>query len=205
MLIIDNCAAQKIVLSKSYLEKNASVIIDRPLAITDFKGIPDLNSPETAETRSLIHVKVEKSTAISNFSEELTIKVLPYFISSSWIKMEAKRYPDPSFIAGILKHEQDHYDLAILAAFEMERAYKANRIFNTQSEFKQIDHIYDKYYKTYIAINKFYEADVDHGRDDKKQLLWNSMIKEALNEKSWDTLMKYINNSSNKNGVIVKN
>lgn len=157
----------------------------------DFKGkVPDKAKldAETASGLSSDYDTEMKQTDRNKW--EATFSRLEGSIAldrcESWVKPEAKGD------AGLLKHEQGHYDISELWAREFNKALQAIKdklIGNGNSAeaaeadlLKQLDKIQEKFMKEHDKMSKEYDskAETDHGKNQSKQDEWNAKIADWL-------------------------
>lgn len=143
---------------------------DHRLSWDDFKGRAPQNDRAAAVTASGISYGF--STSYTNGKLDVDFKVSAYF------------YPDKSWYrphlcdSTILSHEQLHFDISELYARKLG-ACLAQSTF-TQNIKQEVKTIYREILKELEAYQNQYDGETDFSRDKVQQALWNTRIKEAL-------------------------
>lgn len=160
-----NVSAQKIIINGQQA--------NRQLTWEDFKGTPDNNSHFFAYTAWNSRVKYDNvqfdgdKAIINGF--EMTVEFDPV---KSWVK-KGKETHD------LLKHEQGHFDVAILYMQEVLQKFSSSSFTRNgyEAEFKNL--IQDVY-KKYVEMGKQYDSETNHSIDKPKQEQWNSFFSEKV-------------------------
>ena len=92
----------------------------------------------------------------------------------SWVKKNAK-----SDNVVLLKHEQGHYDIAKLFEIELRNAFN-HHVFSKGDYHFEIDSIYQGTWLKYVELNKKYDIETNHMRDETNQKKWDAFFAEKL-------------------------
>ncbi|MBS1771781.1 MAG: DUF922 domain-containing protein [Bacteroidetes bacterium] len=148
-----------------YFDKNV------PLKISDFAGTPDDLSLAAALTFSGINMKYERST--NGHSTSYKITIAPYFDKTrSWCKKK---------IPGVLNHEQMHFNITAIKAYELSKAIQSYTFTNENFE-KEINALFKKYDSENGKMQQQYDKETSHGQKADKQKEWNEKIIRLLSE-----------------------
>ena len=156
----------------------------------NFKGVPDPTSPRLATTRTGITVSWSFKTTLSvdgkYESKPIDIQYESYFaVEESWWKDKTKN-------GDLLRHEQGHFDIVELLARELN-ANKREIMNQLRGEGdsreeaeadlqKQFARHAQKVIREQSRRQEFYDNATDHGKNSRKQKVWNGQLKEALKE-----------------------
>lgn len=160
---------------------NGFVMTAHQLTAADFKG----RSPKggnTSDSKMLIAIQALPAKLGYDF------KVIPYFSYKSWIVDSLKT--DPVLLKRILKHEQNHYDINLLGAFELKRLLVEGHI-GRNDVAKRVTETRDKILQLEYQVNLRYETDTNYGRDEEQQQKWNGLLEKAEQSKDFTMLVKY--------------
>ena len=140
---------------------------DTDLGWKDFKGKPKNNHPFDAET----NWAVEYSCALNGDTLRFTLKC--YFdMNGSWVKKGKGTEV-------LLNHERNHFDLGEVYARKMRKAlleYAYHRI----TIDKDVQTIYDKMFSECQSVQKQYDKETDHSKNQAKQDKWDTKIISLL-------------------------
>ena len=146
---------------------------NRPLTWADFKGEPDRGSSFDANTYWTINYNIkrisfkEDTAKISGFSIIVSLQE-----KLSWLK--AEKQTDV-----LLKHEQGHFDLALICQREAIRELSGTIFF--KNDFKdKIPTIFSFILKKYQAMELKYDEETDHSKNQAAQDKWNSFFASEL-------------------------
>ncbi|MGB5190447.1 DUF922 domain-containing protein [Robiginitalea sp.] len=139
----------------------------------DFRGVPPEDKTVAATTASGISYSF-RTRGISG-ENTLDYEVIAYFYpEKSW-------YHPELCDAGVLMHEQLHFDISELYARKMRRIL-SERSFsgNIRGEVRQI---FSKINKELSAFQDKYDLETDFSRNREAQLRWNQRIAAKLKER----------------------
>jgi hypothetical protein len=139
----------------------------RKLSWQDFKAAPDGASSNAALTSSSINVEFGYDDNELNF----TIKCR-FDKSKSWVRVRN---------AGILAHEQGHFDIAEIHARKLNKALKAYR-FNPKTVSEDVNTIYDSIMSEHHQAQNEYDRDTDFSRNKEQQAVWLKRVAENLQQ-----------------------
>jgi hypothetical protein len=148
---------------------------ERPLTIADFKGPPDALSKALAATSSGFMLQYEMKGDYSG--NTANVELVPYFeIQKSWMKPGGKT-------AYVLQHEQLHFDITAIKAYELAAAIK-NYTFTVANFKEEMASLQKQYSKEMELMQAQYDEETSHGVFKGKQNLWQARIKAELREKA---------------------
>ncbi len=149
------------------------VIKNRPLIWADFKGEPDRGSSYDASTYWTMNYNIKgisfrgDTAKISGFSIVLSLQE-----KLSWSKSEKQTDV-------LLKHEQGHFDLALICQREAIRELSSTIFF--KNDFKdKIPTIFSSILKKYQSLESKYDEETDHSKNRAAQDTWNNFIAGEL-------------------------
>jgi hypothetical protein len=90
--------------------------------------------------------------------------------------------------AGLLRHEQGHYDLLMLVAKAMARDLGAATDSSARALNTQVQTIQQTHNANAQAIDAAYDTQTDHGKDSLQQTSWNQAIATALGNPATSTV-----------------
>lgn len=142
---------------------------NRPLVWNDFTGSPDQSSAFFANT----FWNINYGYSGENFKgDNVTLKDLMVTLSfigdRSWKKED--KVSDL-----LLKHEQGHFDIAILCQLEILATVKNTSL--TKQDYKaQVKNIFRNALQKYTQLEDKYDAETAHSMNNQKQEEWNTFI-----------------------------
>lgn len=139
----------------------------RKLTWGDFKGVPDVNSPNAALTSSSINIEF----GYNNTSLTYSIKCR-FNQTKSWGRIKNDY---------ILSHEQGHFDIAELHARKLQKALKAYK-FRSSKVGEDVNAIYADVIKEHQLVQQSYDGETDHSRNPVKQQEWEKKIQQLLKD-----------------------
>lgn len=146
-----------------------------PLTLSDFRGPVDELSKALAATYSGFALQYEVKG--NNMGSTANIEIMPYFdYSKSWVKNEGRT-------AYVLQHEQLHFDITAIKAFELITAIRAAQ-FTAEGIKEEIAALQRQYSKALEQMQAQYDGETSHGILKDKQSLWFARIKNELQEKA---------------------
>ncbi|MEZ5015514.1 MAG: DUF922 domain-containing protein [Flavipsychrobacter sp.] len=154
------------------------IVLDRPLVWKDFKGNAPKNVSYKASTATITGYKVAGTRSQPSF--EVVFKFDP---KKSWVSKQFLKTADEATSASLLKHEQGHYDISQVIAWELEAALNAFSFDKNKVQY-QIDSIYRVLLTKQREIQAKYDEETSHSRVEEEQEKWNRFIEEALKNKT---------------------
>lgn len=141
------------------------------LTWSDFRGTPDHNHPYAAITYS--GMSYGFSAEIVNGKVWVKYDVKSFFVANkSWVKRWYSRD------AGLLKHEQLHFDITELYARKFrKRLSEMNFTENVKSEIKKV---YQEITEEKIKLQKLYDVETDHSKKVLAQNKWYLRVETEL-------------------------
>ncbi len=167
LVFINNLAyAQDIIISGNHE--------NRLLSWDDFKGRPDQNSSHDAYTFWNINYGLKGMTLkgdtvkISSFSVTLSLDE-----NQSWIKPQKQT-------DRLLKHEQGHFDIALICQREMIRQLNSTVFFKDGLQ-EKIQTLFSSILNKYHVLGQQYDKETDHSRNQQSQDNWNAFFAKEMN------------------------
>ena len=146
---------------------------DRKLTWADFKGI----APETHHADALTYSANESMFNAFSLGSRFNVesRITCYFIkANSWVK-------NGKGSEFLLNHEQRHFDLSEVSAREFRmKLKKAN--FTSENFNEEINKITRYINERYDKLQKLYDSESDHSRNEGKQKEWDSRIDNMLKD-----------------------
>ncbi len=146
------------------------------LTVDDFRGIPGpANSAVVAKTNCTIEYRYsarpENDYYILSFTITLTMNR-----DKSW--MDLRRLPNAAAVAGILKHEQGHYDISYMEQQELLRTV-SHTVF--RDNYNQVAiAIFDRIDAKYKQLNQDYDDDTQNSVNRVQQHSWDVYFARTL-------------------------
>jgi hypothetical protein len=146
---------------------------NRPLTWNDFTGKPDKQSGFQANTFWEISYGFK---GIEYAGDTVKLKgfmvTLKFNENKSWVK-------DGTQTAGLLKHEQGHFDIGVIC--QKEVISQINNAVLLKADFKdKIISIFTNTMKKYHLMELQYDEETDHSKNQQNQDKWNDIIYKAL-------------------------
>lgn len=138
---------------------------NRKLTWNDFKGNPDVNSPNAALTSSNINIQF----GYDENGFQYLIKC-SFDKNRSWVRIRNN---------DVLVHEQGHFDLAEVYARKLNKAIEAYH-FNAQTVSNDVNKLYESMMKEHRQIQIQYDQETDYSRNRPKQQDWLKKIADDL-------------------------
>lgn len=145
------------------------------LTEADFRGVPQTAGSEVAYTHCSIAYSYDASPAPGYYRLRFRVKLV-MDQNRSW--MDRKRITSPEMMAGILDHEQGHYDIAYLEQQELLRTVSHTVFYSNYQQSAQ--DIFDRISAKYKALNEEYESQTAHSTNGQEQQKWDAFFKRAL-------------------------
>jgi hypothetical protein len=152
-------------------------IENRKLTWTEFQGQPEADSPFDAYVYWSVHCSYDAPMREGD-GFRVPIRVWNQLDARSWVKPQVHLNQQK---AELLNHEQGHYTIGVLCALEFKQAV-SGRIFdgNYHAEIRRIlDHVQQKY----LALEKAYDAETSHMRDEARQAFWDRRLAQLVSER----------------------
>ncbi len=145
---------------------------DRKLTWDDFQGAPDRNADFVASTNSAIHFGYRFTITNNKVDVDYTVECF-FNPKLSW------------FVPGnvspyILGHEQIHFDISELHARILRKRLERKKF--TKNVKSEIETIYRRVDEQKIAMQKKFDAESDHSRNEKNEMRWRKYIASKLAE-----------------------
>ncbi len=172
------CICLALLICSGTLAFSQDVIINgvnknRPLIWADFTGEPDKGSPYDANTYWTITYNIKgisfkgDTAKISGFSIILTLQE-----KLSWSKPEKQTDI-------LLRHEQGHFDLALICQHEIIRELNSTVFF--KADFKdKIPAIFSTILQKYQSMELKYDEETGHSKYQSAQDTWNNFFVSEL-------------------------
>lgn len=147
----------------------------RLLTWDDFSGKPDKDSPFQANTSWGINYGFKGVDFAGDTVRFKNLAVtLKFDETKSWVK-EGKQIPY------LLKHEQGHFDIALICHKEIIKAINNTVFF--KADFKEkLRTIFTDTIKKYRLMQVQYDEETDHSKNEANQQKWNAIIAKALQQ-----------------------
>ncbi|WP_276135102.1 DUF922 domain-containing protein [Polluticoccus soli] len=147
----------------------------RQLSWEDFKGKVDKASPFTAVTHWFLSWNEGKPAKDAHGKPVLQPEVEVSFMGDSWVNKKRDLSPE------LLRHEQGHFDIALVCAAELAKQVKAASF--TAKNFEPLmNKLFDAAYDKCARLQEQYDAETGHGCEehDADQQRWNSFLAQQL-------------------------
>lgn len=142
------------------------------LTWTEFKGTPELSVDAAATTVSALSYTFNGYLDKGRLVYEYDVRAL-FFPEKSWVKEELK---DDE----LLLHEQLHFDITAWYAARLRKAF--DTISPTLDPKSTVEIIYNKVRKELDSVQHLYDEETNYSLNLKEQLLWESRVKQYLEE-----------------------
>lgn len=146
---------------------------NRPLVWAHFKGTPDEQSEFFANTFwhmgfAMSDIRFHNDTAILK-GYEVNLEFEP---SKSWVKKGKET-------ADLLKHEQGHFDIAIICQREIIHAINQS-VFVKATLQAKLGEVFNGILEKYKKMENQYDEETNHSIDTAQQEKWDLFIKNEL-------------------------
>ncbi len=147
---------------------------NRPLEWSDFKGRPDGSSAYHANNRWNIDFKLPTIRTKPTDSVSLSGAVVKLELDTerSWVK-EGKQ------TAGLLKHEQGHFDIGRLCQLELVAALRNLKVLPAEIQSK-IGGLFTTIMEKYKRLGTQYDAETAHSVNRPEQEKWDNFLQQEL-------------------------
>lgn len=152
---------------------NGKEIRNRDVVWSDFTGEVDPKSQWDAWTYWVTTYSYSRPVFEGN-TVRVTLTVRLFLRADSWVK-EGKKNPR------LLKHEQGHYKIGRICANEIEETINS-MTFDRNNYQKQIDTAYWEIIERYKALNKQYDVETNHHKNEEQQKIWDKKLNDLLNQ-----------------------
>lgn len=140
---------------------------ERPLQWSDFKGKPDNNLVEAAQTASSIEFNYE-----TNGKDLLKWTVeCKFYPEMSWSKKDKQN-------AQVLKHEQGHFDITELYARLLRKKFVEE--IKTVKDIPKFKSILNGVMTQWNEQQNSYDVETQHSMNTARQQEWNQSVSEGL-------------------------
>lgn len=144
-----------------------------PLQWEDFKGKPNHNAGFVASTNTGIHFYYSFSI---NQKKEVKVN---YTVESFFNREKSWFIPD-LVTPQILNHEQAHFDITELHARILRKRLSEKKF--TAKIKTEIEQIYRATEKERIAMQRRFDKETDHSRNEEKEIAWEKQIAKQLTD-----------------------
>ncbi len=160
-------------------EKEIEWTADRKLTWEDFKGNPKTytNSNTAAQTYCGFGFQTNRVTMFTN-AKIFTSN--SFNTNLSWVRSDQKNN------AGLLEHEQGHFDLCEVYTRQLRKQLEEKKltVFNLNTD---ANVIFKAVSALYLDRQEQYERETNYGLDRQKQIEWTKLIALELNELDYFT------------------
>lgn len=143
----------------------------QPLQWEDFRGKPDHNAGFVASTHTGIHFSYSFT-----INQKKEVKVA-YTVESFFNREKSWFIPD-LVTPHILNHEQAHFDITELYARILRKRLSEKKF--TSKIKTEIEQIYRATEKERIAMQRRFDKETDHSRNEEKEWAWETQIAQQL-------------------------
>lgn len=144
---------------------------DKKLKWSDFKATPDRSHPYAAITYS--GMSYGFSADVINGEVSVDYKINCFFVSNkSWVK---RRYLGD---VELLKHEQLHFDITELFTRKFRKELSAMSF--SEKVKSEIKAVYKKLTDEKVSVQKRYDSETDHSKNEQAQKAWQVKIDNEL-------------------------
>ena len=147
----------------------------RKLSLSDFKGAPDTSSTLPAITHCEINWEVDIRRAKQNKDAFPPLKVLVNFTGQSWVN------PKRGVTQTALRHEQGHFDIAVLCAAELQQKYNEATFTRFDTAVPVITAMYLETLEKCDRMRTKYAMATTNGKNLTMQTEWETSLEEQLN------------------------
>lgn len=147
----------------------------RQLSWEDFKGKADKRSPFTAVTHWFLSWHEGKPGKDATGKPVFDPQVEVSFEGDSWVNKKRELSPE------LLKHEQGHFDIALMCATEFAQKVKAAK-FTSKTYEPLMNKLFDEAYDKCQQLQEQYDAETGHGHadHDADQQRWSDFLAAEL-------------------------
>jgi hypothetical protein len=157
-------------------EKEIEWTANRKLTWEDFKGVPKSfsNTNVAAQTYCGFGFQTNYVTLLTKTKIFVTTT---FNCNLSWVRPDQKGRTD------LLEHEQGHFDLCEVYARQLRKKLREKKmtVFNLNTD---ANIIFKDVYKSYLDRQELYEKETNYGLNRQKQIEWDNIIANELNELS---------------------
>jgi len=147
----------------------------RVLTVNDFRGVPQHTGPTIAETNCFVDLRYDVHQEGGNC--QLTFHVaLTMDNERSWI--DRSRITSAAMLAGILKHEQGHYNISYFEGQELLSTLNGMR-FSTNYK-AEVEGVFDRIHAKYKQLNADYDDDTLNSKNSTQQTSWDKYFQRKL-------------------------
>lgn len=146
----------------------------RKLTWEDFRGAPAKNIHLTAVTLCNITWKVDAERAKQNKDAFPPLKVSVNFSENSWTNTQHDT------TRTILRHEQGHFDIAVVCAAELQRKFNDTTFDVFETAMPAITRMYHETLAKYERMRKRYATVTANGKNLKEQSTWDTYLDKEI-------------------------
>jgi Bacterial protein of unknown function (DUF922) len=147
----------------------------RLLTWDDFSGKPDKNSPYQANTYWGLNYSFK---GVDFTGDTIKLKgfsaTLMFNENKSWVKKGTQT-------AGLLKHEQGHFDIGLICQKEFISTIN-NTVFFKAGLNEKVQSIFTTIMKKYHTMQLKYDEETDHSKNRQNQEKWDEVIAKSLQQ-----------------------
>ncbi|MBL7472688.1 hypothetical protein [Robertkochia sediminum] len=144
----------------------------KKLRWVDFRGVPDRSVDAAATTVSALSYTFNGYLKEGRLVYEYDVKAL-FFPEKSWVREDLKDEE-------LLLHEQLHFDITAWYAAKLRRAF--DTIAPSLDPQPSVKVVYEQVRRELDSVQALYDKETNYSLDLKEQLLWESRIKQYLEE-----------------------
>jgi hypothetical protein len=147
----------------------------RQLTVNDFRGVPRPSAGSIAYTNCSIDFHYHAVGENRDFQLTFDVRVVMER-EKSWI--DKRRITSGQMLADVLKHEQGHYNIAVMEQQELLRQAARTRF--TSNYKAQATALFDRIHAKYEHLNANYDEDTQHMLDATQQHSWDVYFQRRL-------------------------
>ncbi len=143
---------------------------DRKLQWSDFKGTPISHPSFVASTNTGLNFGYSYTLAHNTVSVDFSVE--------SFFNPQKSWYLPKEVSPEILRHEQGHFDISELHARILRKRLSEKKF--SKNVKREIEGIYLQVEKQRKAMQRKFDAETDHSRNEKKERFWENYIAQQL-------------------------
>lgn len=147
-----------------------------PLLSTDnFKG----NAPADAYQSAL--TVMQYSYIIREAGDQTSLSIECWMLQdSSWINWRLPQLKGQAVLKNLIKHEQGHFNIAVIAAKELKKTVGAVDFKKPSIELPRLEKIKRSIDQKYKNLSDRYDLETFNGRNKEAQVNWNKHLNNQL-------------------------
>lgn len=156
------------------------------LGVNNFKGQPPAGSYQSA------HTVAQYDYVFKGKGDKMNLSIECWILQdSSWINWSKPELKSQQVLKDLLKHEQGHFDVALLMAKRLRKSVGTVNFGNPNTEVLRLKKVRQQNNLEGKRLSDQYESETQNGMNKEAQLRWDNFLHQQLRELEHEQVVVY--------------